>query len=99
MNNPPKTPLWVLLAFSAIETRRAALILITCCIVFTLYSIPWSLFAQAEMAQSLSKIFLIDDWSWAGMMVPICLWYIASLMWMDKHNAWLKPASELEAEH
>lgn len=98
MTKTPKTPLWVFLAFSAIETRRAALILIFSCVIFTLYSIPWTLLVKPELAESLSKIFLIEDWSWAGMMLPICLWYLASLIWMDKNGGWIRRPAGLDAE-
>lgn len=80
-----KMPVWVLLAFSSIHKRKHALILIWASILFTLYSLPWPLFINSE---TVKLIFLIDDWSWAAMMVPICIWYILSLRWMDNNNGW-----------
>ncbi len=81
----PKMPLWVLLAFSSIQQRKHAIILIWSCILFTLYCLPWTNFTDNEMV---STLFLIDDWSWLAMMIPICFWYILSLRWMDKNAAW-----------
>ncbi len=80
-----KMPLWVLLAFSSIQKRKHAIILIWTCILFSLYCLPWVNFFNNEMV---STLFLIDDWSWFAMMLPICFWYILSLRWMDQNNAW-----------
>jgi hypothetical protein len=82
---PAKLPFWVLLAFSSIEKRKHAILLIWACIIFTLYCLPWASFTSNEI---ISSVFLIDDWSWIAMMIPICLWYLLSLRWMDKNNAW-----------
>lgn len=79
-----KTPLWVFLAFASIETRKGALILIWISLLFTLYCIPWSLYVAHPW---ISKIFLIDDWNWFAMMVPIIIWYWLGLRWADKHGA------------
>jgi len=78
-------PLWVLLAFSSIHKRKHAIILIWASILFTLYCLPWMNFTDNE---TVSALFLIDDWSWLAMMLPISFWYILSLRWMDKNNAW-----------
>ncbi len=80
-----KMPLWVLLAFSSIHKRKHAIILIWASILFTLYCLPWVNFINNNIVTS---IFLIDDWSWIAMMLPICAWYILSLRWMDKNTAW-----------
>jgi hypothetical protein len=80
-----KIPLWVLLAFSSIHKRKHAIYLIWACILFTLYCLPLANFTNNEIVSSL---FLIDDWSWIAMMIPISLWYILCLRWMDKNNAW-----------
>ena len=80
-----KMPVWVLLAFSSIHKRKHALILIWTSIIFGLYCIPLVTFFDNEIIE---KLFLIDDWSWIAMMVPICTWYILSLRWMDQNNAW-----------
>ena len=80
-----KMPLWVLLAFSSIQKRKHAIILIWACVLFTLYCLPWMNFTVNEIV---STLFLIDDWSWLAMMIPICFWYILSLRWMDQNNAW-----------
>ncbi len=85
MEKTKDMPLWVFLAFSSIETRKMAMILIWSCIIFTLYCIPWVMFSDNPWVKTL---FLIDDWSWVAMMVPICLWYWISLRWIDKHSAW-----------
>ncbi len=79
-------PMWVFLAFSSIETRKAALLLILSSIIFTLYSVPWVEFFSNE--PWVEKIFLIDDWSWVQMMVPIIIWYLLSLRWVDKNGEW-----------
>lgn len=81
----PKMPIWVLLAFSSINKRKHAIILIWASTLFTLYCLPLVTFTNNEI---ISMIFLIDDWSWITMMVPICIWYILSLRWMDNNNAW-----------
>lgn len=80
-----KMPLWVLLAFSSIHKRKHALILISVSILFTLYCFPLVKFVDNELV---TKLFLIDDWSWLAMMIPICIWYILCLRWMDKNNGW-----------
>ena len=80
-----KMPLWVLLAFSSIQKRKHAIILIWACVLFTFYCLPWMNFTNNEIV---STLFLIDDWSWIAMMIPISFWYILSLRWMDQNNAW-----------
>jgi hypothetical protein len=86
-NQQKKTPIWVLLAFSSIHKRKHAIILIWASIIFTLYCLPWSAFINNEI---ISTLFLIDDWSWIAMMIPICIWYILCLRWMDNNNGWKK---------
>ncbi|MCF6202068.1 MAG: hypothetical protein L3J59_00145 [Methylococcaceae bacterium] len=86
MEKKDNTPLWVFLAFSSINTRKGALILIWSCIIFSLYCIPWSLFFSDQ--EWVARIFLIDDWSWLAMMIPIVIWYWLSLRWVDKNTAW-----------
>ncbi|MFA5983553.1 MAG: hypothetical protein WC782_06020 [Methylococcaceae bacterium] len=86
MQKHDSTPMWVFLAFSSIETRKSAIILIICSLIFTLYCIPWSQFFT-ELAW-VPKVFLIDDWSWAAMMVPVLIWYWLSLRWVDKKQGW-----------
>lgn len=78
-------PIWVFLAFSSIETRKGALILIWSSVIFTFYCIPWALFFQHDWVNTL---FLIDDWSWIAMMLPINIWYILSFRWVDKNGTW-----------
>ena len=85
MEEKKKMPLWVLLAFSSIQTRKAALILISASILFSVYCLPWVTFTNNEMV---ATIFLIDDWSWIAMMAPICIWYYLSLRWMDNNQGW-----------
>ncbi|MFT4672924.1 MAG: hypothetical protein ACJA2O_002900 [Candidatus Azotimanducaceae bacterium] len=86
MEKKENTPLWVFLAFSSISTRKGASVLIFSCLIFSVYCIPWSqFFVQQEWV---STLFLIDDWSWVAMMVPIVIWYLLSLKWMDKNLGW-----------
>lgn len=85
MEKKDDMPLWVFLAFSSIETRKGALILIVSSVVFTLYCVPWVLFFKQSWVAS---VFLIDDWSWALTMLPLVLWYWLSLRWVDKHQYW-----------
>ena len=85
MSESQKMPIWVLLAFSSIHKRKHAIILIWASILFSLYCLPWVTFSSNEI---ISRLFLIDDWSWVAMMIPISIWYILSLRWMDKNNAW-----------
>ena len=80
-----KMPIWVLLAFSSIHKRKHAIILVWASIMFSLYCLPLVTFFDNEI---IAKLFLIDDWSWLAMMIPICIWYILSLRWMDKNDAW-----------
>ena len=79
-------PLWVDLVFSVINKRKHALMLIWASVAFTAYCVPWEKFIGAE--HSLAFLFLIDDWSWLALMVPILAWYLLALRWMDKAGAW-----------
>ena len=85
MESDKKIPLWVFLAFSSIKTRKGALILIGCSVIFSLYCIPWPLFFDTDIIKT---VFLIDDWSWIAMMAPIVLWYWISLKWVDNNIGW-----------
>ncbi|MDH5473348.1 MAG: hypothetical protein OEY61_10875 [Gammaproteobacteria bacterium] len=86
MERTDNMPLWVFLAFSSIPSRKGALILIWSCVAFSVYCIPWSLlFAGNDW---IVKVFMIDDWSWISMMVPIIIWYWLSLKWVDNHSSW-----------
>lgn len=86
MQKNEKMPMWVFLAFSSIEKRKHALWLIWATILFTIYCIPW---VQIFSSQAIvSKLFLIDDWSWFAMMVPITVWYWLSLRWVDRNAGW-----------
>ena len=80
-----KMPVGVLLAFSSIHKRKHAIILIWSSIIFSLYCLPWATLIKNDIV---SMLFLIDDWSWIAMMIPICIWYILSLRWMDNNNGW-----------
>ncbi|PPD22532.1 MAG: hypothetical protein CTY22_00085 [Methylomonas sp.] len=80
-----KTPIWVMLALSSIKTRKGGLILIGFSLVFTLYCIPWAkYFSQAWVGY----VFMIDEWDWFAMMLPMTGWYWLSLRWMDKNDRW-----------
>jgi hypothetical protein len=48
MQKTEKTPLWVFLALSSIETRKGALLLIWSSIIFTLYCVPWVQFFEGQ---------------------------------------------------
>ncbi len=89
------TPLWVFLAFSSIETPKGAKILIWACLAFTLYSLPFPLYFGDAMGEWGTDIFF-DDWWTFAMMVPISLWYILALKWMNQRDAWNPPAAETE---
>lgn len=86
MEKKDNTPMWVFLAFSSINTRKGALILIWCSVIFTMYCFPFSLFFT-EPAW-VKQVFLIDDWSWLAMMAPMVIWYYLCLRWMDKNKEW-----------
>ena len=94
MEKTKKMPIWVFLAFSSIDTRKGALLLILSSVLFSIYSIPWSsLFTGAPW---ISSVFLIDDWSWVAMMVPITLWYWLSLKWVDNNSVWAESGGNTE---
>lgn len=86
MERTKNMPIWVFLAFSSINTRKGALLLINACILFSIYCIPWSLLIPESGL--VNSLFLIDDWSWLAMMVPIVFWYILSFKWIDKNSGW-----------
>ncbi|MCK4705966.1 MAG: hypothetical protein KAT90_10815 [Gammaproteobacteria bacterium] len=88
MEKTEKMPIWVFLAFSSIETRKGALILIGACALFSLYCIPFPLFFENN--ELIKTLFLIDDWSWIAMMAPITFWYWISLKWLDNNSGWKK---------
>lgn len=92
MKKTDNIPLWVYLAFSAIETRKGALLLTAACAVFTLYCFPWPRFFTdpAWLVES----FLFRDWDWFLMMIPITGWYWISLKWVDRHLGWADTASK-----
>lgn len=92
MTKTTNMPLWVFLAFSSIETRKGALILIGSCALFSIYCLPWSLFFDSP--DWFAKVFLIEDWSWVAMMLPITLWYWLSLKWVDKNSGWRNTETE-----
>lgn len=80
-----KLPIWVLLAFSSIQKRKSAIRLILASVIFTIYCLPWANFVNHEL---ILKLFVIEDWSWVAMMIPVNIWYLLSLRWMDKNEAW-----------
>jgi hypothetical protein len=80
-----KTPIWVTMAYANIHTRKMALMLVISCAIFALYCVPWVLFSKNAMV---AKLFLINDWSWVAMMLPMTIWYWVSLKWVDKHSGW-----------
>ena len=85
MQKDDNMPWWVFLALSSIETRKAGLILVWSSLIFSVYCIPWAIyFAQPWVSQ----LFLIDDWEWFAMMLPMTAWYWLSLKWVDKNRGW-----------
>lgn len=90
MQKTDDMPIWVFLAFSSIETRKAALILIWASALFSVYCIPWPLFFGAQ--GWVKQLFLIDDWTWFAMMLPMTLWYWLSMRWIDNHARWAEAA-------
>ena len=86
MKKSDDMPLWVFLAFSSVERRKTAMLLIWSFFVFSIYSLPWSLYFTDQTW--VSTLFLIDDWSWFGMMVPMTAWYWISLRWIDNNGEW-----------
>ncbi len=86
MEKTDNMPIWVYLAFSSITTRKAALLLIWACVAFSIYCIPWPLFFANR--DWIAKIFLIKDWNWFAMMVPLLFWYWLSLRWIDNNSGW-----------
>ena len=86
MKKTDNTPLWVFLAFSSIESRKGALILMWSCLVFSIYCIPWVNYFSGD--GWVAKLFLIDDWSWFAMMLPMTAWYWLSLKWVDNNGSW-----------
>lgn len=83
--NELKIPFIVLLAFSNLHKRKHAIYLIWASILFTAYCFPYTNYTKSDL---ISNIFLIDEWSWIVAMIPVCIWYLLSLRWMDKNNAW-----------
>jgi hypothetical protein len=92
MKKQNNTPRWVYLAFANVETRRGAYMLIWCNVLCSLYCIPWSkYFGGMDLV---GKIFLIDNWYWFALMVPITVWYVLGLKWIDRNQAF---ESDLES--
>ena len=71
MEKTGNMPVWVYLAFSGIASRKGALRLIGACAVFSIYCIPWGLLFPDR--GWVVKLFLVEDWSWFAMMVPVML--------------------------
>ncbi len=78
MEKKDSTPLWVFLAFSSIKSRKGALILIWICLLCSFLFIPLSWYPWREWI----------NWSWAGAMFAVTLWYWLALRWCDKNTAW-----------
>ncbi len=80
MDKKDNMPLWVFLGLLNLETRKAALILVSFTFVFGLIFLPLP--------------YILDDWNWmdvfnwSGMMFAIALWYWLSMRWVDKHSSW-----------
>ena len=85
MKKIDKTPLWVSLVYANVHTRKMALIMVIFCVVFTFYCVPWVQFSKNS---AVTKLFLIEDWSWFVMMIPMTICYWISLKWVDKNAGW-----------
>jgi hypothetical protein len=79
-------PLWVSLTLSSVHSRTGALTLVFGNVLFTIYCIPWCIFIGPEYW--IKKLFLLEDWNWFAMMIPITLWYWLSLKWIDNNIGW-----------
>ena len=86
MKKTDNTPLWVFLAFYSIGSRKGARIMIWSTLVFTLYCIPWVNYFNID--GWVGKLLLINDWAWFAMMLPMTVWYWASMKWIDKNGSW-----------
>jgi hypothetical protein len=84
-----KMPLWVALAFSSVRSRKLALYIVYGCAAFTAYCVPWPHYFGDQTW--VTKIFLLDDWSWAVMMIPTTIWYWLSFMWIERNSTWEIP--------
>lgn len=85
MKKIDKTPIWVELAYANVHTRKVALIIVISSAIFGLYCVPWVQFSNNAI---LAKLFMINDWSWAVIMVLMTIWYWVSLKWVDKNAGW-----------
>ena len=74
MERKENMPLWVFLGLMTIETRKGAMILFWCSFAFALFCIPLS--------------WYLNDWWWFGIMLPISIWYLLSIKWVDRHALW-----------
>lgn len=88
MQKTDRMPMWVFLAFSSIETRKGALLLILSNVLFNGYCIPWVNF-YAESAW-VAKLFVVTDWEWFIWSAPMNIWYWLGLRWIDKNHGWAK---------
>ncbi len=86
MKKTDSTPLWVFLAFSSIESRKGALILVWISLIFSLYCVPWFNFFKVD--DRVAKLFLVNDWVWFAVMLATTVWYWVSLKWIDKNGGW-----------
>lgn len=86
MDKKDNMPMWVFLALSSIETRRAALLLCLSCLVFALCFLPLP--------------YLFDDWTWmevlewTGVLYPMAFWYWLSIKWIDNNSSWAVATEE-----
>ena len=85
MKKIDKTPLWVSLVYANVHTRKMAIIMVVFCVAFTVYCVPWAHYSKNTVV---ANLFLIDDWSWVAMMIPMTIWYWLSLKWVDKNAGW-----------
>jgi len=92
MEKSDNMPIWVYFAFSSIATRKGALLMIWSCVAFSISRIPWSMYIESESWGM--KVFLIEDWSWFAIMLPMTVWYWISLKWVDNNTGW-----EIQSSH
>ena len=81
MDRKDKMPHWVYFGLLNIYSKKGALILFWSCLVFALLCIPGSYYFNDYKVEGM-------DWSWAGMMFAVSLWYWLCINWVDNKSTW-----------